>query len=46
VQGESVSADDQEANVMVDERAQQIDKALIHRRIRLAIATGPRSGAR
>jgi len=41
VQSQRVGADDQEADVMVDERSQQIDKVLVHRGTRPATATGP-----
>jgi hypothetical protein len=42
MKGQGVGADDQEPDVIGDERLQQIDKVLVHRSIRLAIARSPR----
>ena len=39
VEGERVRSDDQKADVSVDERAQQIDKVLVHRETARADAT-------
>jgi hypothetical protein len=38
----AVGADDQEADISGDERSQQIDKVLVHRGGRRAVATVPR----